>query len=114
TAKTSWVSSVDGGTAVYYLWIRGGTLSDHAITVLKNGVDVTQTATVTETVVWDTTRAGFIVDRLIKVEIDLSSVSFGLIDDTLQITIDLTFVNWIAQLVSDVIKEVEPNAEAAK
>ncbi|MFG0319780.1 MAG: hypothetical protein ACF8XB_21090 [Planctomycetota bacterium JB042] len=114
TSNTSWVSSVDGDTAVYYLWIRGGTLTDHAITVLKNGVDVTQAAAVTETVVWDTTREGFVVDRLVRIEIDLTSITFGAIGDTLQIIIDLTFPNWVAQLVSALIEEVDPNAEAAK
>lgn len=114
TPQTSWVTAVDGTVARFYLHIQGGVLTSKAVIILKNELDVTPAADVTERVIWDETRNGYVVDRMIEIEVDLASISFGLLDDTLQVQIDVSFVNWFSTIVSPVIVEVDPAAEAAK
>lgn len=118
TGVTSWVSSANGTVARFYLRIEGAALQSKSIAVFKNGQNVTPSAALSERIVWDTTRDGFVLDRMYEIQVDLPSFGFGQVGDELQLRVDGLVLNGQADLMlsigSPVVVEVDPTAEQIK
>ncbi|MBI4879249.1 MAG: hypothetical protein HY812_06265 [Planctomycetes bacterium] len=115
TGDTTWVTAVDGNVVSFYLRIEGATVLDRVTTVLKNGVDVTAAAIVTEAVVWDETREGFIHDRMYRIDVDLPSIGFTTVGDSLELRCDIWFPSGLYQWwVSHPVVETDPQVDLTK
>ncbi|MFG0320265.1 MAG: hypothetical protein ACF8XB_23530, partial [Planctomycetota bacterium JB042] len=90
-SPTVWVSAEHGTTVEYLVHLRALTIDDWDWTLWFDGNDVTSSAKATESVIWDdTTEGGFTHDRLVKVAVDLDSIGFGTVGDTLTMEVAAT------------------------
>ncbi|MFG0320267.1 MAG: hypothetical protein ACF8XB_23540 [Planctomycetota bacterium JB042] len=113
-SPTVWVSPEHGTTVEYLVHLRGLTIGDWEWTLRFDGNDVTSSVQATESVVWDdTTEAGFTNDRLVKVAVDLDSIGFGTVGDSLTMEVAATQGTQVVTALSAALVETSEIDEDA-